>query len=87
MSFNGRRGNQHALQTTVTKRFSSGWQASGTYTLSVLKDAGPLPRNGLELGLLQDRPRISAANIPCRPKTNAIARSLTASGSFGTASS
>jgi hypothetical protein len=38
----------HALQTALTKRFGNGWQASGTYTLSVLKDIYPRPRSGLE---------------------------------------
>jgi hypothetical protein len=40
---NGMRSNSHALQTALTKRFSSGWQASGTYTLSWLRDADPRP--------------------------------------------
>jgi hypothetical protein len=39
----GGRINSHALQTAVTKRFSAGWQASGTYTLAGLWDAGPRP--------------------------------------------
>jgi hypothetical protein len=43
LTFNGARSNYHALQTAFTKRFSGGWQASGTYTLSALRDAGPRP--------------------------------------------
>jgi hypothetical protein len=43
LTVNGMRSNSHALQTAFTKRFSGGWQASGTYTLSVLKEAGPRP--------------------------------------------
>jgi hypothetical protein len=43
LTVNGHRSNRHALQTAVIKRFSRGWQASGTYTLSVMKDADPLP--------------------------------------------
>src|SRR5262245_19968436 len=46
---NGGRADMHSLQTAFTKRMSGGWQASGTYTLSVLKDASALPRSGLEL--------------------------------------
>jgi hypothetical protein len=38
MTFNNRRSNNHALQTAFTKRFSHGWQASGTYTLAGLWD-------------------------------------------------
>jgi hypothetical protein len=49
LSFNGYRSNQHSLQTAFTKRLSNGWQASGTYTLSVLRDALPPPRSGLDL--------------------------------------
>jgi hypothetical protein len=41
--FNGSRANQHALQTSFTRRFSGRWQASANYTLSILKDAGPRP--------------------------------------------
>jgi hypothetical protein len=48
LTVNGARANYHALQTAFTKRFSAGWQASGTYTLSVLRDAGPRPLSGLE---------------------------------------
>ena len=43
----GARGNRHALQTSLTKRFSGGWQASGTYTLSGSWDANPRPIDGL----------------------------------------
>jgi hypothetical protein len=43
----GYRSNRHALQTAFTKRFSQGWQASGTYTLSVLRDAYPPAYSGL----------------------------------------
>jgi hypothetical protein len=35
--------NSHALQTVITKRFSRGWQASGTYTLSGLWGEKPRP--------------------------------------------
>lgn len=37
------RSNYHGLQTAFTKRFSQGWQASGTYTLSRLGSAEDLP--------------------------------------------
>ena len=40
---NGTRSNYHALQTAFTKRFSNRWQASGTYTMSVARDARPFP--------------------------------------------
>jgi hypothetical protein len=43
LTVNGHRSNRHALQTAMTRRFSSGWQASGTYTLSIMKDADPAP--------------------------------------------
>jgi hypothetical protein len=43
LTVNGYRANSHSLQTAFTKRFSNGWQASGTYTLSVLRDANPRP--------------------------------------------
>jgi hypothetical protein len=43
LTVNGMRSNSHSLQTAFTKRFSDGWQASGTYTLSVFRDAGPRP--------------------------------------------
>ena len=43
LTVNGARSNQHALQTAFTKRFSRGWQAAGTYTLSVLREANPAP--------------------------------------------
>lgn len=43
LTVNGHRSNRHALQTSLTKRFSNRWQASGTYTLAVMKDADPLP--------------------------------------------
>jgi hypothetical protein len=49
MSFNGMRANYHALQTALTKRFSQRWQANASYTLSILKDANPPARSGLEL--------------------------------------
>jgi len=35
--------NYHGLETAFTKRFSQRWQASGTYTLSALRDSQPLP--------------------------------------------
>jgi hypothetical protein len=38
--------NYHALETAFTKRFSQRWQASGTYTLSVLKDGVGAPGFG-----------------------------------------
>ena len=43
LTANGSRSNSHALQTAFTKRFRNGWQASGTYTLSALREAGPRP--------------------------------------------
>ena len=39
MNFTESRSNTHALQTAFTRRFSQGWQASGTYTLSGLWDS------------------------------------------------
>jgi hypothetical protein len=48
-NFGGSRSNAHALQTAFTKRFSHAWQASGTYTLGVVRDALPRPRTGLDL--------------------------------------
>ena len=38
----------HALQTSVTKRFSNRWQGSATYTLSGLWNADTKPFSGLE---------------------------------------
>ena len=38
----------HALQTSVTKRFSRRWQASGTYTLGGLWNAEARPFSGLQ---------------------------------------
>lgn len=43
MTFPGMRSNYHALQTAFTKRYSHGWQASATYTLSTFSDANPRP--------------------------------------------
>jgi hypothetical protein len=43
LTVNGMRSNSHGLQMALTKRFSGGWQASGTYTLSSLRDADPRP--------------------------------------------
>jgi hypothetical protein len=43
LTVNGYRSNLHSLQTAFTKRFSRGWQASGNYTLSWLRDAYPFP--------------------------------------------
>ena len=43
LTVNGHRANRHALQTAFTRRFSNHWQASGTYTFSVFKDADPSP--------------------------------------------
>ena len=43
MYFNGGRSNSNALQTAFTKRFSGRWQASGNYTLSVVRDASMRP--------------------------------------------
>jgi hypothetical protein len=54
--YNGSRSNQHALQTGFTKRFGRGWQASGNYTLSVLRDAGPGPRQRGSGGLPEPVP-------------------------------
>jgi len=44
----GARSNYHALSTAFTKRMSNGWQASGTYLLSGLRDAYAQPYSGLE---------------------------------------
>ena len=41
--------NSHALQTSFTKRLSQRWQASGTYTLSVLRNAFPQPWSGTQV--------------------------------------
>jgi hypothetical protein len=38
----------HALQTSLTKRFSNRWQGSATYTLSRLYNADTHPFSGLE---------------------------------------
>ena len=38
--------NLHTLQTGFTKRFSHGWQASGSYTMSALRDAYARAREG-----------------------------------------
>ena len=43
LTTNGTRANYHALQTAFTKRFSNRWQASGTYSMSVARDARPFP--------------------------------------------
>lgn len=43
LTFPGMRGNYHALQTVLTKRYDRGWQASATYTLSTYRDANPRP--------------------------------------------
>jgi len=40
------RSSYHALQTAITKRLSSRWQGSATYTLSGLWDAMPRPFSG-----------------------------------------
>ena len=56
MFYNGSRANQHSLQTGITKRFSGGWQASGNYTLSVMRDAGPPPRQRGSSGLPEPVP-------------------------------
>jgi hypothetical protein len=37
--------NYHSLQASLTKRFSSKWEASGTYTLGYLRDSDPCPVN------------------------------------------
>ena len=42
------RSSYHALQTSVTKRFSNRWQGSATYTLSGLWNADTKPFSGLE---------------------------------------
>ena len=47
MTHNGR-SEYHALQTQLTKRFSSRWQASATYTLASLKTADSPPVSGLD---------------------------------------
>jgi hypothetical protein len=48
MFFGGSRSNAHSLQTAFTRRFSAGWQASATYTLSVVRDAGQRPVSGVD---------------------------------------
>ena len=48
LTVNGARANTHSLQTAFTRRFSNGWQAAGTYTLSSSRDAGPAPLSGLQ---------------------------------------
>jgi hypothetical protein len=42
------RSEYHALQTSVTKRFSNRWQGAATYTLSRLYNADTHPFSGLE---------------------------------------
>jgi hypothetical protein len=42
------RSEYHALQTSLTKRFSNRWQGSATYTLSRLYNADTHPFSGLE---------------------------------------
>ena len=42
------RSSYHALQTSVTKRYSDRWQGSATYTLSGLWNADTKPFSGLE---------------------------------------
>ena len=42
------RSSYHALQTSVTKRYSDRWQGSATYTLSGLWNADTRPFSGLE---------------------------------------
>jgi hypothetical protein len=44
----GARSNYHALSTGFVRRMRNGWQASGTYLLSVTRDAVALPVSGLE---------------------------------------
>jgi hypothetical protein len=41
--------NYHALQTSLTKRFSNRWQGSLTYTLGVLRNAIPKPMSGASI--------------------------------------
>jgi hypothetical protein len=43
MWFSNGRSNYHGLQTALQKRFTRRWQASGTYTLSTLRDGTPQP--------------------------------------------
>jgi hypothetical protein len=45
MSFQDSYSNYHGWETAFTKRFSQRWQATGTYTLSMLKDKDSLPIN------------------------------------------
>jgi hypothetical protein len=47
MTFSGGWSNSHSFQTGFTKRFSQHWQASGTYTLSEIRDGLPNPYSGL----------------------------------------
>ncbi len=44
----GARSNYHALSTGFVRRMRNGWQASGTYLLSVTRDAVAMPVSGLE---------------------------------------
>jgi hypothetical protein len=48
-NLNDGRSNYHGLQTAFTRRFGNRWQASGTYTLSFLKDARGVPDVGFPL--------------------------------------
>src|SRR4030095_14879802 len=41
------RSNYHGLETSLTKRMSHRWQASGTYTLSTYRDGQPAPWSGV----------------------------------------
>ena len=44
LTMNGYRYNSNALQTAFRTRLNHGWQASGTYTLAVVRDAEPRPK-------------------------------------------
>jgi hypothetical protein len=47
MNVMGGRSNYHGLQTAFTKRMNQRWQASGTYTLSAVRDLNPMPMSGI----------------------------------------
>ena len=49
LTFNEGRSNAHVFETSFTKRFSHGWQASANYTLSRLRDASAPPITAFEL--------------------------------------
>jgi hypothetical protein len=48
-SFDGARSDSHSMVTGFTKRWSRGWQASGTYTLAAIWDQDPPIRSGFDI--------------------------------------